>query len=39
VQIAFQILLAIVGNEFIEKCEFLEVLLRHVGVVRFDALE
>jgi len=39
VQIAFQILLAVLGNDFIAKCEFLEVLLRHVGVVRLDDLE
>lgn len=39
VQIAFQILLAVLGNDFVEKCEFLEILLRHVGLVRLDALE
>lgn len=38
-QSAFQILLAVLGNELIAKCEFLEILLRHVGVVRFDELE
>lgn len=38
-QIAFQILLAVVGNDFIAKCEFLEVLLRHVGLVRLDELD
>lgn len=37
--IAFQILLAVVGNDFIAKCEFLEILLRHVGLVRLDELD
>lgn len=27
------------GNDFIAKCEFLEVLLRHVGLVRLDELD
>jgi hypothetical protein len=36
--ISFQIMLAVLGNDFIKKCEFLEILLRHVGVVRFDDL-
>lgn len=39
VQIAFQILLIVLGNNFVEKCEFLEILLRHVGLVRLDELE
>lgn len=39
VQIAFQVLLAVLGNDLITKCEFLEILLRHVGVVRLDSLE
>jgi hypothetical protein len=38
-QAAFQILLAVLGNDFVAKCEFLELLLRHVGFVRFDELE
>lgn len=38
-QSAFQIFLAVVGNDFIEKCEFLEILLRHVGLVRLDELD
>jgi hypothetical protein len=38
-QIAFQIFLAVVGNDIIAKCEFLEILLRHVGLVRLDALD
>lgn len=38
-QIAFQILLAVLGNEFVAKCEFLEILLRHVGLVRLDELK
>lgn len=38
-QCAFQIFLAVVGNDFIEKCEFLEILLRHVGLVRLDELD
>lgn len=38
-QAAFQIYLAVVGNATIVKCEFLEILLRHVGFVRLDALE
>lgn len=37
-QSGFQIFLAVVGNDFIAKCEFLEILLRHVGVVRLDDL-
>lgn len=38
-QSAFQIFLAVVGNDFIHKCEFLEILLRHVGLVRLDELD
>ncbi|CAH1708045.1 unnamed protein product [Chironomus riparius] len=38
-QIGFQIFLAIVGNDIIAKCEFLEILLRHVGFVRLDDLD
>lgn len=38
-QIAFQIFLAVVGNDIIAKCEFLEILLRHVGLVRLDELD
>lgn len=38
-QSGFQIFLAVVGNDFIQKCEFLEILLRHVGVVRLDELD
>lgn len=38
-QVAFQVLLAVLGNEFIVKCDFIEILLRHVGVVRLDSLE
>jgi piezo-type mechanosensitive ion channel component 1/2 len=38
-QSAFQIFLAVVGNEFVQKCEFLEILLRHVGLVRLDELD
>lgn len=38
-QSAFHIFLAVVGNDFIEKCEFLEILLRHVGLVRLDKLD
>lgn len=38
-QAAFQIYLAVVGNATIIKCEFLEILLRHVGFVRLDELE
>lgn len=37
-QIAFQVFLAIAGNEIIPKCEFLEILLRHIGLVRLDNL-
>lgn len=37
-QSGFQIFLAVVGNDFIQKCQFLEILLRHVGVVRLDDL-
>ena len=39
VQVAFQILLAVLGNDLVRKCEFLELLLRHVGLVRLDNLE
>ncbi|KAG5675805.1 hypothetical protein PVAND_005679 [Polypedilum vanderplanki] len=39
VQIAFQIFLAVVGNEIIEKCQLLEIILRHVGLVRLDELD
>ena len=38
-QIGFQIFLAVVGNDIIAKCEFLEILLRHVGFVRLDDLD
>lgn len=38
-QIGFQIFLAVVGNDIIAKCEFLEILLRHVGFVRIDDLD
>ncbi|XP_070500560.1 piezo-type mechanosensitive ion channel component isoform X4 [Chironomus tepperi] len=38
-QIGFQIFLAVVGNDVIAKCEFLEILLRHVGFVRLDNLD
>jgi hypothetical protein len=38
-QIGFQIFLAVVGNDVIAKCEFLEILLRHVGFVRLDDLD
>lgn len=31
--------MAVVGNDIIEKCEFLEILLRHVGFVRVDNLD
>ncbi|CAO1304226.1 unnamed protein product [Diamesa serratosioi] len=39
VQISFQILLAVLGNDLVQKCEFLELLLRHVGLVRLDNLD
>lgn len=39
VQGGFQIFLAVVGNDFIKKCELLEKILRHVGVVRLDELD
>jgi hypothetical protein len=39
VQVAFQIFLAVVGNDIIEKCELLEIILRHVGLVRLDDLD
>lgn len=38
-QIGFQVFLAVVGNDVIQKCEFLEILLRHVGLVRLDELD
>lgn len=38
-QIGFQIFLAVVGNGIIQKCEFLEILLRHIGLVRLDELD
>jgi hypothetical protein len=40
VQSAFQIFLAVVdAKELIQKCEFLEILLRHVGLVKLDELD
>ncbi|CAO1375472.1 unnamed protein product [Diamesa hyperborea] len=39
VQVAFQILLVVLGNDLVQKCEFLELLLRHVGLVRLDNLD
>ncbi|XP_055598919.1 piezo-type mechanosensitive ion channel component-like isoform X5 [Uranotaenia lowii] len=38
-QIAFQIVFLALGYELIEPCKFLEVLLRHIGLVRFQDLD
>ncbi|XP_065092000.1 piezo-type mechanosensitive ion channel component isoform X10 [Ochlerotatus camptorhynchus] len=38
-QITFQIVLITLGDQLIESCQFLEVLLRHVGLVKFQGLD
>lgn len=37
-QIAFQIVLIALGDQLIESCQFLEILLRHIGLVKFQDL-
>ncbi|XP_062548757.1 piezo-type mechanosensitive ion channel component isoform X4 [Armigeres subalbatus] len=37
--IAFQIVLIALGDQLIESCQFLEVLLRHIGLVKFKDLD
>uniref|UniRef100_A0A8D8C813 Piezo-type mechanosensitive ion channel component n=1 Tax=Culex pipiens TaxID=7175 RepID=A0A8D8C813_CULPI len=37
-QIAFQIVFVVLGYELIEQCQFTEILLRHVGLVKFEDL-
>lgn len=37
-QIAFQIVFVVLGYELIEQCTFTEILLRHVGLVKFEDL-
>lgn len=39
IQIAFQIVLAALENNFLPSCRFLEILFRHIGLVRLDDLD
>ncbi|XP_055550145.1 piezo-type mechanosensitive ion channel component isoform X2 [Wyeomyia smithii] len=38
-QITFQIVFIVLGYELIESCQFLEMLLRHIGLVKFGDLD
>lgn len=38
VQIAFQIVLATLGAEIVETCNFLESVLRHIGMIKFNGM-
>lgn len=38
-QIAFQIVLIALGEEFLQKCEFLEILFRHIGMIKFNRMQ
>ncbi|XP_053696010.1 piezo-type mechanosensitive ion channel component isoform X3 [Sabethes cyaneus] len=38
-QITFQIVFIVLGYELIESCQFLELLLRHIGLVKFEDLD
>ncbi|XP_037048036.1 piezo-type mechanosensitive ion channel component isoform X2 [Bradysia coprophila] len=38
VQIAFQIVLATLGEGIISQCNFLEILLRHIGLTKFNGM-
>lgn len=35
-QVAFQIVLVSEGKEFLQACEFLEILFRHIGMIRLN---
>lgn len=35
-QVAFQIVLVSEGREFLQACEFLEILFRHIGMIQFN---
>lgn len=37
-QIAFQIVLLSMGPDFLEACEFLEILFRHIGMIKLNNL-
>lgn len=37
-QVAFQIVLASEGKGFLQACEFLEILFRHIGMIRLNNL-
>ncbi|XP_055643566.1 piezo-type mechanosensitive ion channel component isoform X1 [Toxorhynchites rutilus septentrionalis] len=37
-QIAFQIVFIVLGYQLIDSCQFLELLLRHIGLVKFEDL-
>jgi hypothetical protein len=39
IQIAFQIVLVVIGDDFLPKCEFLELLFRHIGLIRLDDID
>lgn len=38
VQIAFQIVLVALGEEIVSSCNFLEILLRHIGLTKFNGM-
>ncbi|KAJ6640113.1 Piezo-type mechanosensitive ion channel component [Pseudolycoriella hygida] len=38
VQIAFQIVLATLGEQIVSSCNFLEIVLRHVGLIKFNGM-
>lgn len=37
-QIAFQIVLATLGEQIIASCNFLEIVLRHIGFIKFNGM-
>lgn len=38
VQIAFQIVLATLGEQIVSSCNFLEIVLRHIGMIKFNGM-
>lgn len=38
-QIAFQVVLVALGEEFLQQCEFLETLFRHIGMIKFNRMQ
>lgn len=37
-QIAFQIVLGVIGSDFLQQCEFIEYLFRHVGFIKLEGV-